>query len=241
MNRFLALLLLLINGACIGQSKHNKPIDVSIFYSIGCSFSRLENKSDSRYTSPPALNALNYGLKVERQIKVSDSSLYMNSGIGSGNLSVGSYYRIRANRRTDGHGVIVVPNYTVWSFGVKKRTSKKNTRFRFNVEAGIKLFFLHPSERNGHYSVSNVLDTPVITSFVYSSSRKTSTIPYMGFGVDFVYKNFKAGLLLWGQYGFTPIHQYEYEVKYGSKHFKSDVISYGASLGANFYVKLLTF
>lgn len=244
MVRTIALILLftLGNPCCDAQKRWNKPIEISPYYSIGVSFSRLLNKQDGRFTSPPELNAFNYGVKLERQFSDSQPSIRLNMAISSGNLSVGSYYFIWQNHRGEGSGYTVIPNYTVWSFGIKKQIAKKTaSKFKFTVESGIRLHFLNPSTNDTLHTYSLTLDTAIRTRFSYVNARTVTPIPYVGLGLDFSYKKFKAGILFWGQYAFTPVFQYYYEVKYGNYNFKSNVISYGAAAGANVYIKLLTF
>lgn len=227
---------------CDAQKRWNKPIEVSPFYSIGVSFSRLVNKQDSRFSSPPELNALNLGVKFERVLNDSNRSIFLNSCLSSGNLSVASYYFIRANHHGEGSGYTVIPNYTVWSLGIKKQITKGTaTKFKFTIESGVRLHFLNPSSNDTLRTYSLTLDTAIITRFAFAQARTVTPIPYVGLGLDFSYKKFKIGILFWGQYAFTPVFQYDYEVKYGSTDFKSKVISYGAVAGANVYIKLLAF
>ena len=230
-------------GHC--QKINNNQIEVYPYYSFGITFSKLKsmnsNSANYKFNSPPVLNGFNYGLKIERKFFKDTMGIYLNTAISYLNLSVTGKYNIRTKDEGIESEIGVVPDFGVWSVGLKKRLNRKVKRLNTSLEIGIRSMFIVHSE-NPDFNRSTLLsDTLLTSSFIFQKERNFTLVPYISSGLDYKIKEFKIGVQFWAQRALQPIYEYDFNVVYGSKYFHSKSISNGLAIGFNLYVKILAF
>lgn len=243
---FILTLIFIFCFRLFAQKKYGKPIEVSSYLTGGISFSKLSNrKYDNRITTRAQGNFLEYiGLRLERTVFKDSRGLKVNiSAFGQG---LSNSYRINFadNDKSLTHTKTWYMGFIVLQSGLKKEfNSFGKSRLKMNTEIGLR--FLIADRVDSEIVVDNYGkfdNKPLKATFKDEFVKKTSLLPYFATGIDYsISKKLKIGIQLWFQKGFKVIVQNDLKVEFGDYIFKSKVMSRGDMIGANCYVKLITF
>lgn len=247
--RFVLNILVLISvfyvNPIVGQKIFNNPIEFSVFNSTYISFSKLskttvfKNAQESKFSSPPQFND-NIGIKLERRILNDSLGLYLNSTFTISALSLTAKYLIMGKSNGQESSISIFPEWNVFSLGFKK-IAKVDKNFYFYTELGSRFFVSKNPDRISIFTTREVSDTFIYSEFSFSKLRRKTLVPYMGFGIEYKYRKFKAGFFIWYQNSFQNIYEYNYNVKFGTEFLNSKVQTTGQAFGLNLNVKLFVF
>lgn len=245
MKQVFLITLIILNKACPGQGPKFRPVEYSPFYASAVSFSRLagiqDNAEGNFYNSKPVCHMLNFGLRMETQISQNTREIYANTSVGYSRLSISANYKTQTEYGGYHANRVVVPGYVCWSAGAKKKIGKSLGKFKPNVEAGVRAYFLLTSKdmRFTGYPVSN--DTAIKSVFTFNKQRNLTFVPYAGYGWERICRRTAIGIQFWAQRALQPMFAYDLMVTNRGSVFKCRSVSYGMALGVNVYVKLFSF
>lgn len=240
---YLFLVCFCLLNSIFAQKKYGKPIEVSLYPSFGIGFSKLSNQSDNRFSSPAQGSALsNIGFKIERQFFKEKRLLFINTGVFSIDLPVTAKFDFKETERRSSNTYTIYPVYDVWQNGLKKILKvNKNKSLSYSIEGGLRLLIGRNGNEDSMKARSNFLDSTITWHFNFEKRKKFTLVPYIACGVDYQYKKMKFGIQFWAQNGFRTIETYDYQVKYGRYQFNSKAITRGLVMGANVFIKVISF
>lgn len=242
------LLMLSISKNGLGQKILNKPIELSFFYTLSMTYSKL-TVTNPNFSSHPYFNASDYGIKIQRQLKSKDSTIFITGMLGGLDLSVSGKFAFNVSPDSLNTGLYltgqtanktILPHYVYVSTGLKKILKSKK-HFDFNAEFGIRLFIKNQSAEPNYYDTFKLNGKKIYRQFTFEKSRKLTFVPYLATGIDYKIGRFKFGIQLWVQNSFINMYQYDYKVDYGTLHYETKIYTTGLSWGSNVYVKLFSF
>ncbi len=218
-----------------------KKNEISIIISEHLTFSQLNNKSDSRFKSPPSFSDfINFGIRFDKKILKENLGLKFNTCISTLELSSNVKYKILENKKSSSGISSSTNTFTYLQIGISKDINIED-EIKFNVEMGLRTLFSSPFTSGKISGSSNALDSFYSYDFNFINQKKMTFIPYFGLGFNIPIKKMKVGLQLWAQKGFTNIIKYNYKFNYGSYVFQSSVYSKGNAIGINLFLRVITF
>lgn len=237
--RFFIIYILLFSFKSIYSQ--NKKNEISIILSEHLTFSQLNNKSDSRFKSPPSFSDfINFGIRFDKKILKENLGIKFNTCISTLELSSNVKYKIVENKRSSSGISSSTNTFTYWQIGISKDLNIED-KIKFNIEMGFRTLFSSPLSSGKISGSSNTLDSFYSYDFNFIKQKKMAFVPYFGFGLNIPIKKMKLGLQFWAQKGFSNILIYNYKFNYGSYAFQSSVYSKGNAIGINLFLRVITF